>query len=350
MTKQDVTMSTLPEVEFDETAFTGTSDNTPDYELNSDTDVTDRGDDVTEDTPDVTPSEKTPEEAEPAPETAPEPEETVEEAPEEKPEEAPETVEADTDADAEPEENEARVPYNRFKKELEKRRALEEQLAKIQEATPQTGAPDINVDVDFAVDQTKVKAMNDALLEGNSEAASAIFMDTIKSAMQSAANAAAKAATEKTYEAARQGAENELLSRNMLNEASQAAEIVMSEYAIFNDSSDQFDETAFNEAIRVRDGLVATGMGVGESILEAADLVAARHGHQPKSTVKAPVAKPATKAPNVKAKLEQAAKTPPRVGGEPHDAKPEIDVMLMSDEEFDKLDAKEIARLRGDFA
>ena len=348
MTKQDVTMSTMPEVDFDQTAFTGTSDNTPDYERDSDIDANDRGDEVTEETADFTPSEKTPEEAQPPAEDEVKPEETDEEAAEEKPEETSGTIETDTDA--EPEENEARVPYNRFKKELEKRRALEEQLAKMQEELPQATTPDIDVDVDFAVDQTKVKAMNDALLEGNSEAASAIFMETIKSAMQSAANAAAKAATEKTYEAARQGAENELQSRNILHEATQAAEIVMGEYDVFNDGSDKFDEVIFNEAIRVRDGLVATGMGVGEAILEAADLVAARHGHQPKSTVKAPVSKPAVKAPNVKAKLEQAAKTPPRVGGEPHDVKPEINVMSMSDEEFDKLDAKEIARLRGDFA
>lgn len=347
MTIQDVNLGNLPTDELDLSAFTGTSDNTPSYETE---DIgTDRGDELEPDAVDPNTPSTEENEAETPPETEDDTPTPDEEAPAEAPTDDP-AEEPETSTDEEPQApNKKRVPYDRFKKELEKRKSLEAELAKLREAQPDGLVDDINVGVDFTPDAVKFKAMTDAMLEGNSEAASAIFTETLQAAMNSAANAAAKAATERAFEVARNEAESALQSRNIIGEVQQAAEIVMSEYDIFNDQTDSFDEGIFNEALRVRDGLIATGMNAGEAILEAAELVAARHGHQARSSVPATPTPPPVKQPNIKTKLEQAAKTPPRVGGEAHDAKPALDIMNMSVEEFDKLDPKEIARLRGDF-
>lgn len=348
MSKQDILMGQLPVEEFDETAFTGTG---ADYEYE---DVgTDRGDDYNPSAEVSGAGENEPEPVQPDDEKAPEGE--TEAAAETEPTE-PEAGKTETDgedavpADDKPksEKSQKRVPYDRLKAEQEKRKAVEAELERLRAEVATRDFSDVSVDVNYELDQAKFKAMSEALMDGNAEQASALFSQMMNDAMQTAAQASARAAAQKAYESAVQDTEATMKARETVSEAQQAAEVVVSEYAQFNDQGDAFDEGAFNEVLRIRDGLVATGASVGEAILEAADLVAARYGFTGKSVTKNSAAKPAVKGPNVKAKMEQAAKNPPRIGGDAGDSKPTIDVFSLTAEEFDALDPKEVARLRGD--
>ncbi|SMB81414.1 hypothetical protein SAMN05660772_01841 [Pasteurella testudinis DSM 23072] len=343
MARQDMINDAIPSADIDTSAFgdVGTENN----ELPTDVD---RGDEVAAETPSSDAPEKvdTPEDTPPV-ETDTATPETEDDTPagDENP-----TEKDGAEDDASPTDNEAvkakRVPYDRFKKEVQKRKQLEEELTRLR--AEQTLAADVNVDFEYQVDAGKFKAMNDAMVDGNVEQANALFNEMLTTGMQNAANAAARAAVQNAYETARNEAEQSVQARSIMSEAQQAADIVMSEYDVFNDQTESFDEAIFSEAVRVRDGLMQTGMSVGEAILEAAEMVSAKHGIKAKSLTEVEK-KPAVKAPNVKAKLEQAAKVPPKVGGERHDSKPEIDIFNMSEEEFDALDPKELARLRGDY-
>lgn len=344
MAKSDITLASLPQVDVDKTAFLGTQGAVDDSD-GIDLATADRGNEVVEEPqePAKEPEETTPEHIpeEPAEKTvAEEPEETPEE--EEKPEETPD------------EHVQQQIPYNRFKRELEKRKKLEAELEQLRKNAAESNAQrneNVSVDFNVDVDGEKFKAMSQAFAEGDNDKAQALFSEILGNNVTKAAQAAAQAAIQRADEYARFEAENAVNSRHVVQEAQEAAELVMSEYDVFNDSSDKFNEAMLNEAIRIRDGLIATGASVGEAILEAAELVAARNGIVSNSVLAQQAAKaktPAAKAPNVKTKLEQAAQTPPRVGGEQHDAKPAINIMDMSVEEFEQLSEADIRRLRGD--
>lgn len=341
MTRLDNALNAIPTVDLDESAFTGTG-GSAEYEEPA---STDRGD-VLEPTEQPVEEPKEPE----AP--AEEPETPVEEP--KAPENEPESEKTEPEAEPEPQTNDKvnqHVPYQRFKRELEKRKAIEAELEKLKSA-PREAQADVNVDYNVSIDGDKFKAMSQAFAEGNAELAQQLFSEMLGSNVSAAAKAAAKAATERAYDSARAEAEQAVQARSVIQEAQEAAEIVMAEFDIFNDKSEAFNEQLFNDAIRIRDGLLASGASVGEAILEAAELVAARNGIVAKSVAaerEAAKPKATVKAPNVKAKMEQAAKVPPKVGGEAHDAKPSIDVMNMSDAEFDQLSEADLRRLRGDF-
>lgn len=341
MTRLDNALNAIPTVDLDESAFTGTGGSAEYDEPTS----TDRGDELE-------PAEQPVEEPK-EPETPAEEPETPAEEPK-TPENGPESEKTDPEAEPEPQTNDKvnqHVPYQRFKRELEKRKAIEAELEKLKSA-PREAQADVNVDYNVSIDGDKFKAMSQAFAEGNAELAQQLFTEMLGSNVSAAAQAAAKAATERAYDSARAEAEQAVQARSVIQEAQEAAEIVMAEFDIFNDKSEAFNEQLFNDAIRIRDGLLASGASVGEAILEAAELVAARNGIVAKSVAaerEAAKPKAIVKAPNVKAKMEQAAKVPPKLGGEAHDAKPTIDVMNMSDAEFDQLSEADLRRLRGDF-
>ncbi|MBE2897788.1 hypothetical protein HPC37_02825 [Pasteurellaceae bacterium 20609_3] len=349
MSKQDILMGQLPVEEFDETAFTGTG---ADYEYE---DVgTDRGDDYNPSAEVSGAGENEPEPVQPDDEKAPEGET---EAAETEPTE-PESDKTETDgedavpADDKPksEKPQKRVPYDRLKKEIEKRKAVEAELERMRAESGERDFSDLSVNVDYKVDPKKFEAMSAAMLDGNQEQASAIFAEMMSDVANTTAAASAREAVKRAYEQATREAEETYKAREAVSEAQRAADLVIETYDAFNDTSEAFDEGAFNEVLRVRDGLIATGASAGEAIIEAAELIAARYGFTGINAEAEKTAKPAAKAPNVKAKMEQAAKAPPRVGGETGGKKPEIDVFSLTQEEFDALDPKEVARLRGDFA
>jgi hypothetical protein len=196
-------------------------------------------------------------------------------------------------------------------------------------------------------DEANFKKMADAFVDGDTATAQAAFTEMVKGAAQ----AAAKAAAAKAYETARDESEGAYRARVLVQEAQEAADLVQAEYDIFNDKTESFDEALFEKALTLRDALMSTGMSVGEAIIEAAQVVATQNGvtgNSTKTQSSEPAKKPAVKAPNIERKLEQAAKSPQKLGGEPNASTPELNIMEMSDEEFEKLTPAELARLRGD--
>ncbi|MFC1220746.1 hypothetical protein ACFGW7_03520 [Pasteurella multocida] len=341
MTVADKNLDALPVTDLNTTDFNGTGGTGWDDE--GTLDGADRGDEVT--TPsDETPPEQKPEETEQEPsETEQEPEET-----EQEPEQEPEETEQEPEHKPKKHTNK-RVPYERLQKEIQKRKELEAQLAAATQNAPESTAPDVDINYEVSIDNDKFKAMSDAMLEGDAETAQRMFVDMLSANVNAAAKAAAQAASKQAYEIARAEAESSIQSRQILSEAQEAASIVMDEFDVFNESSENFNEDMLNEAIALRDGLVASGYSIGEAIIKAAEFTASNHGITAKSAVVADEPpKQQVKKPDVKAKMQQAAKNPPKTRGEPATTS-EIDPYNMTMEEFDKLDPKEIAKLRGDF-
>lgn len=335
MTVADKNFDALPQANIDTTAFNGTAGTGWDTE--EDITNADRGDSL-EQIESETPTE---------PEA--EPEELVTEEPTEPELDEGEVEAIETDADKSPKKTHT-VPYERFRKENQRRKELEARLAEVEKNRPEYTAPDMALDFKVSVDQSKFKAMSDAFLEGDAEVAQQMFTEMLSDNVNAAAVAAAKAASQQAYETARNEAESSHHMRELVNEAQQAAEIVMAEYDVFNDQSESFNKDVFDEALRIRDGLIQAGYGVGEAILEAAEITTHRHGIVAKSKQnQSPPEQPKVKKPDVKAKMTQAEKNPPRTGGERAGDAPTIDVFTMTVDEFEKLDPKEVARLRGDF-
>ncbi|HHE3513997.1 TPA: hypothetical protein ACPDKP_000782 [Pasteurella multocida] len=337
MTVADKNLDALPTAELDPTDFNGTGGTGWDDDLPKDAD---RGDEVVDTTEPESDSEPKPKETEQEPsEPEQEPEET-----EQKPEET------ESEPEHKPKKrNTQRVPYERLQKEIQKRKELEAQLAAATQNTPEYVAPDMDINYEVTIDNDKFKAMSTAMLEGDAETAQRMFADMLSANVNAAAKVAAQAASKQAYETARNEAESSIQTRQILSEAQEAANIVMDEFDVFNESSENFNEDMLNEAISLRDGLVATGHSIGEAILKAAEFTASKYGVTAKSAdVADEPPKQRVKKPDVKAKMEQAAKNPPKTGGEPATT-PEIDPFNMTMEEFDKLDPKEIAKLRGDF-
>lgn len=346
MTVADKNLDALPVVDVNTSDFNGTGGTGWDDES---FDETDRGDDLTADT------QTDENEKEPEPEQDPE----VEQEPENTDADEGDT-DADTDSDDESDDDaddeasskpkkraEKRVPYSRLQKAIQKRKELEAQLAAIKaQQDEEYVTPDVDVKFDVTIDDTKFKSMTNALLEGDSATAQQMFAEMLSTNVNAAAKAAAQAASRQAYDSARAEAENSFQMRQTLMEAQDAADIVKAEYEVFDDTSELFDKDIFEEAIQIRNGLMNAGYSVGEAITKAAEFTARNHGFEPKSASK-PQA-PKVKKPDVKAKMQQAAKNPPKVGGEPA-ATVDIDPLNMTMEEFENMDPKEIARLRGDY-
>ncbi|MFC1088022.1 hypothetical protein ACFGX7_03420 [Pasteurella multocida] len=344
MTVADKNLDTLPVADLNTTDFNGTGGTGWDDE--GALDDADRGDEVTTST-DETPPEQESEETEQEPsETEQEPEETEQEP--EETEQEPEETEQEQEHKPKKHTNK-RVPYERLQKEIQKRKELEAQLAAATQNAPESTALDVDINYEVSIDNDKFKAMSNAMLEGDAETAQRMFADMLSANVNAAAKAAAQAASKQAYEIARAEAESSIQSRQILSEAQEAASIVMDEFDVFNESSENFNEDMLNEAIALRDGLVASGYSIGEAIIKAAEFTASNHGITAKSAVVADEPpKQQVKKPDVKAKMQQAAKNPPKTRGEPATTS-EIDPFNMTMEEFDKLDPKEVAKLRGDF-
>lgn len=342
MTVADKNLDALPTTELDTTDFNGTGGTGWDDDLPDDAD---RGDDVVGTTDGK--SEQEPEQ---------EPEQESEEPEQGQESEEPEQGQEQGQESEEPEpehkpkkRNNQRVPYERLQKEIQKRKDLEAQLAAATQNAPEYVAPDMDINYEVTIDNDKFKAMSSAMLEGDAETAQRMFADMLSANVNAAAKVAAQAASKQAYETARAEAESSVQSRQFLSEAQEAASIIMDEFDVFNEASENFNKDMLDEAIVLRDGLMTAGYSIGEAIIKAAEFTASNHGIAPKSAaVSDEPPKQQVKKPDVKAKMEQAAKNPPKTGGEPSTA-PEIDPLNMTMEEFEKMDSKEIARLRGDF-
>lgn len=130
------------------------------------------------------------------------------------------------------------------------------------------------------------------------------------------------------------------------------AEAIASEYDALNDEHEGFDESIVDEVLELRD-LYAKGRGISmaQALQEAVETIAPKYGLQKNSQKSAAPKPPAPKKPNKRQveKNSKAAAQPPRMDGGSNTADDNsVDIMNMTEAEFDQLDEKTLAQLRGD--
>lgn len=274
----------------------------------------------------------------------------VEEAEEEEEPEAEEPVEGEVEDAEEVEEDEQqeapRIPKARFDEvnqkakdakaeaeELRNRIAILEKMAagqSPQEATKQPEQqPEAKTDFDF---DAKEEAYMEAVLDGETELAKALRRE-IREAEASVFN---QTAENKSTEATQMAQ----LEQTIQQEVSRINE----EQPIFDPQSDSFNQEALEYALQIRDGMMATGKDPLAAINEGVRVATALYGTPPKPAVQAPKAKQEVS----KKKIDAANKQPPSIGDKatmPAESGKKIDVMNMSEDEFDSLSEEELQKL-----
>lgn len=258
----------------------------------------------------------------------------IEESEEKADEEETEETEEEPEKEAEP--AAIHVPKSRLDAEIAKRRELEAKLKELQgEGKPKAG--EVNLE------GLDAKSIFDKVLDGDVEGAGTALQDMIRHVAQTTAQTVTESLMPQI-----QNAPNVTQAQMALN---QAADALVAQYDVLNPQSEGYSETLQNEVVDLRDVYIDRGYTPVEALQKAAKMVMSAEGIAAKSaTPAAPKAAPKPK-PNLEQKLKAAESQPPAIsqqsGGE---QEPAIDIMNMSDDDFDQLSEAQLARLRGDFA
>jgi hypothetical protein len=259
------------------------------------------------------------------------------------PSETPEAAAAAPEAPAEtpeaadhPDAGEPRIPKSRFDQVNERRKLAEQRLRELEAeiaASKQVQQPGVEFDFDAA----EQKYM-EAVVDGEFDKAKSIRTDIRNAERQTLANQALKLRDEAT-EGAR---------KNLALDAEVAR--LQSEFPIFDQESESFDEVVTAEALDIYAGLVATGKySPKDAIGKAATLVTKAHGIKSMVEPPAPPAAPARDTkPDINKKVEAASKQPPVKSLGAKSADGQRSVLEMSEDEFGSLPESTLRKLRGD--
>ena len=259
------------------------------------------------------------------------------------------SVPSEQEEEPEPEvapEPDQKVPLSRLNKEISKRQALEERLQQLESNLQQQPAEIERQDVQ--IDPAAFAKMSEALLDGKSDDAMGVFAEMMKSV----ANTAAHNAVAESQQYANKVSQVNIAQSTQAELLQQTAHEMVETYSILNDQSPDFNGDALQTVIDMRDDFIASGRFHPHVALErAAKLVMMDHGVFPNQAPVAPVAAPLVKKVDVAAKVAKAAQQPARIGGDPSSGggQPKLDIGTMTDDDFDKLSADQLRRLRGDF-
>lgn len=308
----------------DDTDFEITPEMRGDFTDESPAPVAEKASEPASEVPEVTSEAEPP--AEPAPVADAEP-----------PAEVSETVEAEAPAESESKPSHM-VPKSRMDAEIAKRRALEKRLAEIERAKQAAAAVETEVGFDF---EKAEESYMDAVLDGDKEKAKAIRAE-IRQAERSAyvreAQSTASTVTEQTK--AQLKFEDTVVR-------------LQTDYPVFDPQSEVFDDALTQQALILRDGLIAQDYDPSDALTEAVQLVLARHHPELLQPQKAEVIPLPTKptAQQVRKKVEAANQQPPKLGGDASTAAGASNPNLndLSEEEFDALPESVLKKLRGDF-
>lgn len=189
-------------------------------------------------------------------------------------------------------------------KEIEKRRALEAELAELkrQPAAPAPAAapkdePSEPVSL-FSAEEAA--AAQEALLDGKPE----VFNDFLSKVLTNQA----KMVRDETLKEARQEADNAVSSSKANDALAAAAADIVKDYPELDSTSEVADQGLIEETLDLREAFIARGMAPADALRRAANLVARENDLGVKEEVPsladpAPVAK---KAPDVARKIEQS--------------------------------------------
>lgn len=294
--------------------------------------------------------------ADPVP-TEPKPADKAEEEPaNEDAADVADTEEADDSSDPEPEPEPApepakprnedqRIPKSRFDEVNNRYKALQKEIEELRSQQPKSPAKETPT-FDF---EGKERAYMEAVVDGEFDKAQAIRTE-IRAAEQAAFEARATAIAEESGERAVSATQQAL-------DFNKAVADVRSLYKELDHEGEFKNDAAIEEVVELRDVYIQRGTPPAEALRKAARLVAADYGFEATSEAPAadtkppkqekPVAKPRS-ADEVRRNAKTAVAQPPKhAAGSQEDET--IDIMNMSEEEFDRLPEKVLAQLRGDF-
>jgi hypothetical protein len=155
-----------------------------------------------------------------------------------------------------------------------------------------------------------------------------------------------RAAERQAYERqATQVSQQSVQMQQMQQRVAQTVAEINQAAPLLDPDSAEFDDVALQYALQVRDGFIATGRDPVEAIQEAAQIAMLKFGKPAATPQPTPVKR--AKQPVSKSKVDAANKQPPSIGDKSsqNDVRPKIDVMSMTEAEFDALSEKEIQEL-----
>lgn len=258
------------------------------------------------------------------------------------PDETPETETAQAGPEPETPEPEPetpkriQVPKDRLDAEIAKRRELEARIRELEGGrVPEAEVPG----VDFS-DLPDPKTMFDEVLNGDLDAAAAIYQRSLEALSKATAKAVRDELTSQI---------NAIPGRSKVESALQAeADAIANEYDVFNEKSEAFDETLTNEVVDLRNYYIDKGHDPVDALRKATNVVVKSEGLQSRATGKS-TGRATT--PDIKSKVQAAKAQPPRTGGDRNASEEStpFNIAKMSDDDMDKLSETQMARLRGDY-
>lgn len=233
------------------------------------------------------------------------------------------------------------IPKARFDQVLNKNKALQAKLAALEAKTAKSDEGEEEAEAyDF---DAKEAEYQDLILDGETKKAAELRRE-----IRAAERAEIMAEVNKST--------TESNAQDRVADALQdAAQEWYDAYPPLNPDSANFDKDLTADIVRVRNGLIASGSNAVDALNEAVELQLARRGLiEPEGQTKEkpkPAARQKRKKNTVAEKLKAQRSQPAEQNGEgaaTRATEDEIDLDKLSDEEFDALPAKTLARLRGD--
>ena len=235
------------------------------------------------------------------------------------------------------------VPKSRLDEVLAKQKALQKQLDELKQAN-QPPPPDLP-SYDF---EAKEREYQDFILDGEPDKAAKLRSE-IRNAEREAMSHELRREVEQT------------VSRNNEETAlQQAANLLETEYPVFDQNSADYNEDYTQEVIELRDAFMIQGLGAVDALSKASNFVIKAHdiasesddssALAAKQAPKKSVDEVAKKRAEVAKKLDAAKKQPPELPGEGSSSHGEkaLDISSLSEEEFNALPEATLKRLRGD--
>lgn len=234
------------------------------------------------------------------------------------------------------------IPKSRFDEINERRKAAEAKLREM-EAREKATDPANVVDFDF---KGKEKAYMDAVLDGDTDKAL-----TIRDEIRAAEQALFQQMTQKVEQTARTAAKNDIKLEQAISE-------LTAKYPVFDADSPDYSDDLTREALSFQRTFISEGYDPDRALRKAVSYVAKVYDLTEAGAAPAPqglqaaAAAPATPKPTeaqVQAKMRTAGQQPPAMPSAGKDAPRGVNIMEMSDEEFERLSPDEIRKFRGDF-
>ena len=235
------------------------------------------------------------------------------------------------------------VPKSRLDEVLAKQKALQKQLDELKQAN-QPPPPDLP-SYDF---EAKEREYQDFILDGEPDKAAKLRSE-IRNAEREAMSHELRREVEQT------------VSRNNEETAlQQAANLLETEYPVFDQNSADYNEDYTQEVIELRDAFMIQGLGAVDALSKASNFVIKAHDIASESDDSSALAakqapkksldEVAKKRAEVAKKLDAAKKQPPELPGEGSSSHGEkaLDISSLSEEEFNALPEATLKRLRGD--